>query len=234
MSTTALAPAPVAAPSRTTARTAGLLYLVTFLTSVPTLALYAPLRERPGQVLDAADRTGVVVGALLEVGLALSCVATAVVVFPVVRRHGERAALGYLAARVVEGALVLVGVISVLALVGLPQQATADPGSTAVVGRALLAVYEGTFLLGQSLMPVLCALTLGSLLLRSGLVPRAIPLVGLAGAPLLLASDVAIATGVYEQGTALAGLAALPIAAWELSLAVWLVVRGFRVPDPAA
>ena len=223
----------VQAPARTTARAAGLLYLVTFLTSVPTLALYAPLREDPGRALDAGDRSLVVGGALLEVGLALSCAGVAVVLFPVIRRHGERAALGYLVSRVLEAALVLVGVVGVLGLLALPDDvagAGADQAAAGPAGHALLALHDGTFLLGQSLAPVVSALCLGTLLLRSGLVPRGIPLLGLAGAPLLLASDVAILVGVYPQGTALAGLAALPIAAWELALGCWLVVRGFRTP----
>ena len=80
-------------------------------------------------------------------------------------------------------------------------------------------------------MPVGSALCRGSVMYRSGLGPRIIPAIGLVGAPLLLASDIAIYCGVYQQGTSLAGLAALPIAAWELVLGVWLAVKGFR-PSP--
>jgi hypothetical protein len=186
-------------------------------------------------VLGAGSTTGVTWGALLEVALALSCVATAVVLFPVARRQSEVAALGFVASRVLEGALVLVGVISLLAVLrlrhGVAGTADADPASLLTAGHTLVAVYDGTFLLGQSLMPVLSALCLGSVMYRSGLVPRVIPAIGLVGAPLLLASDIAIFWGVYEQGTSLAGLAALPIAAWELALGVWLAVKGFR-PAP--
>jgi hypothetical protein len=96
-------------------------------------------------------------------------------------------------------------------------------------GHTLVGVYRWTFLLGQSLMPVVNAAFLGYVMYRSGLVPRAIPMIGLIGAPLLLASDLAIFAGLYEQGTGLAGLAALPIAAWEFSLGVWLVVKGFKL-----
>jgi Domain of unknown function (DUF4386) len=177
----------------------------------------------------------VVWAALLEVALAAACVGTAVVLFPVVQRQSETAALGFLASRVVEAGLILVGVVSVLSVVTLRDDVAGTAGvdvhALVVAGQTLVAVHDGTFLLGQSLMPVVSALCLGSVVYRAGLVPRVIPVVGLAGAPLLLASDVAIACGVYEQGTALAGLAALPIAAWELALGVWLVVRGFR-PSP--
>ncbi len=226
---TTLLPRPAPAPAhegRRTARLAGALYLLTFLSSVPTLALYAPLRE--DGFLAGTDRTTApTTGAVLEVVLAVSCVATAVVLVPVVRRHGETLATGYLAARVVEGALILVGVGAVLAVLSMRREGFAEADATVA---AMLAVYDATFLLGQSVMPALCALTLGTLLYRSGLVPRVIPAIGLVGAPLLLASDVAQLAGVYEMRSALAGLGAFPIAAWELALGVWLLTRGFRTP----
>lgn len=219
---------------RRRARTAGALYLLTFLTSVPTLVLYGPLRDHADLVLGAGSTTVVELGMLLEVGLAAACVGTAVALFPVLRPHSPSAALGLLASRVVEAALVLVGVVSLLAVLALRRDvagtADADPRSLVTAGHALLAVYDGTFLLGQSLMPVCSALCLGSVLYRSRLVPRVIPAVGLVGAPLLLASDVAVVLGAYPQGTAPAALAALPIASWELALGVWLVVKGVRTP----
>jgi hypothetical protein len=220
---------------RRTALVAGVLYLLTFVTSIPTLQLYRPLRDHADFVLGGGSAVGVTGGALLEVALAVTCVGTAVALFPVAKRYSERAALGFLAARLVEASLILVGVISLLAVLRLRHgvAGTADAGSLVAAGQALVAVYDGTFLLGQSLMPVASALCLGSVLYRSRLVPRIIPAVGLVGAPLLLVSDVAVFCGVYPQGSALAGLAALPIALWELSLGVWLVVKGFR-PAPSA
>ena len=224
-------------PMRRTALVAGLLYLLTFVTSIPTLALYRPLRDHVDFVLGVGKATGVTCGALLEVALAVSCAGTAVALFPVAKRQSERAALGYLASRVVEACLILVGVISLLAVLRLRNGGAVGggPDSTSLVtaAHALVAVYDGTFLPGQSLMPVVSALCLGSVLYRSRLVPRSIPAVGLIGAPLLLASDIAIFCGAYPQGTALAGLAALPIAVWEIALGVWLAVKGFRpVPLP--
>jgi len=217
---------------RRTSLVAGALYLVTFVTSIPTLALYEPLREHADFVLGAGSTTGVLWGALLEVVLALSCVGTAVVLFPVAKRQSETAALGFLAARVLEGGLILLGVVSLLSVVALRADAHAsadvDSASLVTAGSTLTAVYDQTFLLGQSLMPVVSALCLGSVMYRSGLVPRIIPVIGLVGAPLLLASDIAIFWGLYQQGTSLAGLAALPIAVWEFALGVWLVVKGFR------
>ncbi|WFR70985.1 DUF4386 domain-containing protein [Prescottella defluvii] len=220
------------APGRRTAFIAGALYLVTFLTSVPTLALYRPVLEDADFVLGAGSTTGVLAGACLEVVLALACVGTAVVLFPVARRHSEAAALGFVASRLIEGGLILVGVASLLSIVTLRQDAAlADPAALRTAGQTLVAVHDRSFLLGQSLMPAISALCLGSVMYRSGLVPRVIPLLGLVGAPLLLASDAAILWGSYGPVSPLAVLAALPIALWELALAVWLVARGF-LPVP--
>lgn len=151
------------------------------------------------------------------------------------RRQSQTAAFGFLAARVVEGTLILVGVITVLAIVslrnGVAGTSGADAPSLVTAGHTMLAVYDGTFLLGQSLMPVVSAVCLGSVMYRSGLVPRVIPVLGLVGAPLLLASDAAVLCGVLAQRSPLTGVAALPIAAWEISLGVWLLAKGFR-PSP--
>lgn len=222
---------------RGTAFAAGALYLITFVTSVPTLALYRPLREHADFVLGAGSATGVTGGALLEVALALSCAGTAVVLFPILRRHSETAALAFVASRTLEAAMILLGVVSMLGILTLRRggAAGADASALGTTGRTLLGVYDATFLIGQSLMPVVNAAALAPVLFRSGLVPRAIPAIGLAGAPLLLASDIAIFCGAYPRDAALAGAAALPIALWELALGVWLVLKGFRPGgDPAA
>ncbi|HXA59342.1 MAG TPA: DUF4386 domain-containing protein, partial [Streptosporangiaceae bacterium] len=103
--------------------------------------------------------------------------------------------------------------------------------SLVTTGRALVAIRDWTFLLGPGLMAGVNALLLGSLMLRSGLVPRVIPLLGLIGAPLLLASITATLFGIFDQLSPIATIAVLPVALWELSLGIWLVVKGFK-PSP--
>ncbi len=217
-----------------TARMTGVLYLLTFV-SIPTLALYRPVRDRVHFVLGAGSDTGVLLGAFCEVVVALACIGTAVVLFPVAKRQSETAALGFVTARVVEAGLIIVGVVNVLSIVTLRRDVAgtdgADPAALVTAGRAAVAAYDWAFLLSQSLMPVVNALCLGFVMYRSRLVPRILPVVGLLGAPLLLASDIAIFFGVYDRMAPIAGLAALPIAAWEFSLGVYLLVKGFH---PAA
>jgi Domain of unknown function (DUF4386) len=228
---------PTAAPgaprsaTRRVALLAGVLYLITFVASIPALALYASVLSDPAWVLGPGPDTGVLWGGLLEVITALAGIGTAVVLFPVVKRQNEAAALGFVAARTLEASIIVLGVVSLLAVVTLRQDLAggtgADAASLVTTGRALVAVHTWTFLLGPGVMPGVNALLLGSLLYRSRLVPRLIPLMGLVGGPLLLASSIATLFGAYSQLSVWSGIATIPIFFWELSLGVWLVVKGF-------
>ena len=218
---------------RKTALVAGIFYLITFI-SIPTLALYGPVKNHRDWILTSGSNTGVLVGAFLEVIVALAGIGTAVTLYPVVKRQNEGVALGFVTSRVLEASMIFAGVVSLLSLVTLRQ----DLGGAAGVNTAALvataashvAVYNWTFLFGQSLMPAINALLLGSLLYRSRLVPRILPVLGLIGAPLLIASVVTTLFRTDHQITVLA-MGFLPVAVWEFSLGVWLVVKGFR-PSP--
>jgi Domain of unknown function (DUF4386) len=216
-------------PTRKTALVAGVFYLITFI-SIPTLVLYGPVKNHRDWILGSGGHTAVLVGGFLEVIVALAGIGTAVTLYPVLRRQNEGLALGFVTARVLEGSMIFAGVASLLSLVTLRHY----PGGAAALvttSASHVAVYNWTFLLGQSLMPAINALLLGTLLYRSRLVPRALPVLGLIGAPLLLAADVATLFGAIGQFSTPAAVAALPIAAWEFSLGVWLVVKGFK-PSP--
>jgi len=240
MTITAHAPAatrPAVDPMRRTSLAAGVLYLITFV-SIPTLWLYSPVRDHADFVLGAGSASGVLWGAFSEVVVALAGVGTAVVLFPVAKRQSETAALGFVTSRVLEGALIIVGVVSLLTLVSLRNDvagaAGADTGSLLTAGHTQLAVYDSVFLLSQSLMPVFNALCLGYVMYRSRLVPRILPVLGLVGAPLLLAADIAILFGVIDRAGTIAGFTFIPIAVWEFSLGVYLTVKGFRPAAVAA
>jgi hypothetical protein len=220
---------------RRTARIAGVLYLLTFV-SIPTLGLYKPVKDHVGTfILGSGSDTGVMWAALSEIVVGLAGIGTAVVLFPVLRRQSESAALGVVTARLLETSLIFVGVISMLSVLTLRNDVAgttgADPVSLGTTGHALVAVYSWTFLISQSLMPVIVDLLLGYLLYRSGLVPRILPMIAFVGAPLLLASDIAVYFGAYANVSPLALVGAIPVGVFELSLGVYLVVKGFK-PSP--
>ena len=184
--------------TRKTALVAGIFYLITFI-SIPTLALYRPVLNHQNWIISSGGHTGVLVGGFLEVIVALAGIGTAVTLYPVVKRQNEGLALGFVASRVVEGVMIFTGVVSLLSLVTVHQNLGAAAGASAAslvaTGASHVAVYNWTFLLSQSLMPGINAVLLGSLMYRSRLVPRIIPVMGLIGGPLLIIAVFACCSG---------------------------------------
>jgi hypothetical protein len=212
---------------RKTALVAGVLYVLTFV-SIPTLFLYVPVHDR-NYILGPGPDTAVIFGGILEVIVALAGVGTAVALYPVLKRQNEGVALGLVGSRVLEGAGIFAGLACLLAIVSL-RQAGAGAGAL-VTGQTLAILYDRIFLLSQSLMPAVDDLLLGFLLYRSRLVPRVLPVIAFIGAPLLLASWFGVLFGLWDRSSALAVLAAVPVALFEFSLGVYLIVKGFK-PSP--
>jgi Domain of unknown function (DUF4386) len=217
--------------TRRTSFIAGVLFIITFVTSIPAaLVLYTPVLDDANFILGAGADGGVALGAFLEVLLIVANVGTAVVLFPVLKRQNEALALGYVGARLVECTFIAIGIVSLLAVVTLRQDAaSADPGSLVVAGQSLVAVHNWTFLLGPGWVGVVgTGLILGWLMYRSGLVPRGMAMLGLIGGPLVCASGIGVLFGLFEPGSAPQVLATAPEFVWELSLGIYLMVKGFK------
>ena len=227
-------------PDRTrgNSRAAGIFYLLTFAASIPALLLLDPVLSDPGYILGAGHDNQVLFACLLDVVTALTGIGSAVAVFPVVKRVNESMALGFVMSRMVEAAVILIGVVALLAVVGVRQDlagtATADAASLATTGHALVTARDWTFLLGPGFMACLNAVLFGTLLFRSRLVPRVIPTIGLVGAPVLLTANLLTFLGQTTQTGSLTLLATVPIAVWELSVGFYLAFRGFRPAAVAA
>jgi Domain of unknown function (DUF4386) len=223
-------------PLRKTAMIGGALYLLTFASSIPARFWFLdPVRSDADYILGPGADTRVLAGGVLDMVNALACIGTAVVLFRVLKRQNETLALGFVTSRLLEAAIISIGVVSLLSVVTLRQDLAGAAGTDAdalrTVGASLVADYEWSFVLGPNVMAAVNALLLGSLMYRSGLVPRAIPLMGLVGAPLLLASVTGIIFGTHDLDAGLHVIAGAPIFFWELSLGLWLVVKGFK-PSP--
>jgi len=216
------------------ARTAGVMYLITIVASIPAqFVLYHPVLSNPDYVLGAGHDTMIMWGGFLEVVTALACIGTAVALFPVVRRHHEGAALGFVTARVLEAAFIVTGIVAMLAVTTLrqPEATGAEATSLVAAAQALVAIHDWTFLLGPGVLPGINALLLGYVLYRSGLVPRLIPRIGLIGAPFFLAAASATIVGWNEPASVVTALVTLPIFAWEAALGVRLTISGFNQPS---
>ena len=206
---------------------AGVLFLITHVTSIAALALYGPVLNHSDYIVGPGPDTQVLLGAFLEVILALAIVGTAVTLFPVVRRQHEGVALGYVGLRTLEAGVIAVGVVPLLAVVTLRQDLTDTAGAT-TVGRALVAMHNWTFLVGPSFVLGTNTVLLAYLLYRSGLVPRFIPVLGLIGGPLVVCSGAAQLFGLYEQFSVWSAITAVPVFGWEICLALYLLAKGFR------
>src|SRR2546421_8991676 len=212
---------------RKTSLVAGVLYLLTFV-SIPTLFIYGPVKS-VNYILGAGPDTSAIIGAILEIIVALAGIGTAVVLFPVLKKQNEAAALGLVGSRVLEAATIFVGVAFLMSIVTLRQ---AGAGAEALVtSHALATLYDRIFLQGQSFMPAVNDLLLGFLLYKSRLVPRGLSLIWIVGAPVLLAGYLAVMFGLIGLHAAPATFAALPVALFEFSLGVYLIVKGFQ-PSP--
>ena len=216
---------------QTTARVTGVLFLITFITSIPAFfVFYAPVLDDPRYIVGAGAGTSVQWGAFLEMILIIANIGTAVVLFPILKRQNEVLALGYVTARIVECIFIAVGLLSLLTVVTLRQEAAgADTTSLVAVGESLVALHDWTRLLGPGFVVGLGnGLLLGYLMYSSRLVPRGMAVLGLIGGPLIIASGVAVLLGVIEAGSVWQAIATIPEFFWELSLGIWLTVKGFN------
>lgn len=221
--------------TRRLALAAGVFYLLTFAFSIPAYFLYEPVLTDPAYIVSGGGAdTRIILGAILELLTALAGIGTAVAVYPVVRRQSQAASLGFVTTRIYEAAVMMFGVIALLAIVSLRQEgpvAGADPSAMMAVGQMLIDVRDHSARLGPGLAPALNALCFGYVLYRSSLVPRVIPALGLIGAPLLLASVFGRMLGLHGDQSAFAAIALAPIFFWELSIGLWMTFKGF---DPSA
>ena len=223
-----------------TARLFGWLFIGTFITSIGAKILFvagvggsfSELRFIPG----AVSENSVYLGAILEFGVIVTNIATAVVIYPIVRRQSEKVALGYVTARIMESAFILVGIMSIISIVSVSDAMAGATGAEAtalaVQGNSLAATYDWAFLFGPGLVVGIGnGLMLGYLMYRSGLLPRRMAMLGLIGGPMLIVSFGLILFGVYENGSGPAFLMALPEIVWEASLGIYAAWKGFR-PSP--
>lgn len=234
---TITAPAPTtttgpADPERGHVRAAGIFYLLTFAASIPALLLIGPVLNDPNYILGAGQDTRVLWGCLLDFVNALAGIGSAVALFPVMKRYKESLALGFVTSRTLEAAVIMIGVVSLVAVVTLRQDLAGvqgtDSAALATVGRALVEVRDWTFLFGPGTMPAISAILLGTLMYRSRRVPRFMPVMGLVGAPLLLTANVLTVLGHNTQLSAWSAVATLPVALWELSIGVYMTFKGLK------
>jgi hypothetical protein len=221
---------------RRTAIVAGVFFLITEVTAIAGVLLYGSVLGTPDFIVSTtADNTGVRAGAFLEVLLAIAVAGTAVTLYPIVKRQNEGMALGHVAGRLIEATIIAVGAISLLAVMTMRDHVAgttgAESAAAVTVGQSLVAIHHWTFVFGPKLALGVNTVLLAYLMYRSRLVPRAIAVLGLVGGSLIFASGTAVLFGLYEDLSIPGVAAAAPVLAWELSVATWMIVKGFK-PSP--
>jgi hypothetical protein len=220
-------------PSQRAARIIGAVMLLTFVTSIGGYAAYGSILDDPNWVTDAGSVTAVQIGAALEILLVITNIASAIVLFPILRRTHERLALGWVASRIVESTMIAVGVVSLLAVLTLNADGVGPDASLVSSAQGFVAAHDATFLLG----PGFCVafgngLLLGYAMLRSGLLPRRLAMIGLAGGSLCLVNATGALFGAWEQMSSIGGLLSLPEMIWEGGvLGIYLITKGFITPQ---
>lgn len=220
---------------RKIARLTGWLFVITF-TAIAAMLLYLPVLDDARYIVGGGSDTRVYWGALIEVIVVIANIGTAVVLYPILKRQNEGVALGYVTSRVVESTVIMVGIFSLLSIVTLRQDfagsASADATSLVTIGKSLIAFHDWTFLFGPGLLAgVGNGMLLSYLMYRSGLVPRRLAMLGLIAGPVLAVGFVGVLFGLFEAGSVWQGIATAPEFVWELSLGIYLIVKGFK-PSP--
>jgi Domain of unknown function (DUF4386) len=204
----------------------GALYLITFATSIPALALFQPVLDDPqGYIAGAGQDNRIYLGVLLELILIIANIGTAVVLIPLLKRQNEILTFSYVAARIMECVFLLVGIVAVLAIVSLRQ----DSPDAGVLAESLAAIKDWTFKLGPGfVVGIGNGLILGYLMYRSGLMPRGLTWLGMIGGALQSLAGIGVLFDLYDAGGPVQGIATIPEIIWELSLGIYPLVWGFK------
>ena len=215
------------------AKIVGILFILAAVTAVIGLHLYDPILNGPDYLIKGPEHANqVILGAFMELILVVSAVGTATTMFPLLRLYNETIALWHVCFRFLEAIIITVGIISVLSLLTLSQEFVAagasDPASFHSSGIILKAIHDWTFMLGPLFMLGINTMMYSYIFYKTRLVPRFISILGMTGATCVFACSLFVMFGVFPQISFWGAILAVPVAANEMILAVWLIVKGFN------
>ncbi|WP_336775645.1 DUF4386 domain-containing protein [Paenibacillus sp. MMO-58] len=216
-----------------TPKVTGTLFILAAVSSVLGLLFYGPILNHANYLTNGSEHAGqIILGALMELILVASAVGTAVTMYPFLKKYNESIALGHVCFRLLEAVVITVGIVGMLSLVTLSRQYVSagapDSASYEAAGTLFLAVHDWTFMLGPNFLLGINTMLYSYIFYKSGLVPRFIPILGMTGAVLVFSASLFEMFGVFSQLSVWGGLLSLPVAANEMILAVWLIVKGFN------
>jgi hypothetical protein len=219
--------------NRIAAKIVGVLFILAAVTAVIGLNLYDPILNGPDYLIKGSEHANqVVLGAVMELMLVVSAIGTATTMFPLLRQYNETIALWHVCFRFLEAIIITVGVISVLSLLTLSQEFAAagapDPSSFHSSGIILKAIHDWTFMLGPLFMLGINTVMYSYIFYKTKLVPRFISILGMTGATSVFICSLFVMFGLFPQISFWGAVLAVPVAANEMILAVWLIIKGFN------
>ena len=219
--------------NRNTSITSGILFIIATVTAIIGLILYDPILNDPYYIIKASsNETRVLWGAFFEIALAFAVIGTSITLFPVLKKYNESMAIGTVCFRLLEATLIIFGILSLLTIVTLNHSFLNEnnPNMSAylIAGKLLLAIHNWTFLYGPNLALGPSTLMTGYLLYKSKLIPRSISILGIVGGSLICVCALLVTFGAFNQLSFWGMLLAVPVFIYEMSLAVWLLVKGFN------
>lgn len=215
------------------ARILGIFYIIAALSSIIAVVLYGPVLSEQWQMTVAnGSETKVLIGVLNDLLLVVTAVGTSIMLFPYVRLWNEHLALGYLCFRFMEAVFIAIGILSILGLLRLSTYYStaglANAASLEPIGLLLQDIYRWTAMLGPNLMLGINTSLYSYLLYRTGYVPKPIAIFGMLTAVMVFVAGLLQIFGIIGPYSAVKGLVALPVGVYEMTLAVWLIVKGFH------
>jgi hypothetical protein len=223
---------------RKTAIIIGVLFIAAAVFSILALVSYGPILNNPDYMIKGpTSGNQIVLGAIFEMITAVTVAGTAIAFFSILRKHNEMISLGYVGGRLLEAVLIIIGLVSLLTLLALRQEfangATVDTSSLQTADKLLRSTHAWTFILGPNFMLGINTLMYTSLLYQTKLVPRTLAVMGLVGAVSVFIAATLEMFGVILQISTLGVIMALPVGAYEITLAVYLIVKGFKLSETA-
>ncbi|KAB1157979.1 DUF4386 domain-containing protein [Flavobacterium luteum] len=210
----------------------GTLFILAAITAIIGLVLYQPILNDPNYIIKGSvNNIQVIWGAFFELILAFSVITISFMMYPILKMKNENIAIGYVCFRLLEATIIIIGIISLLSIITLNQDfskvSNQNVASFLIAGKLLVAVHNWTFLFGPNFALGPSTLLMSYFLYQSKRVPRYISILGLIGGPLIFISAVLVMFGVFLQVSVWGTILAIPVFAYEMTLAIWLITKGF-------
>lgn len=214
----------------------GIFFIVAAVSSVTGLKLYDPILSDANFIISGSTHYNQIIsGAICELILAATATGTGIMLYPYLRQYSESLGLGYLCFRMLEVFFILLGIVSVLTTLSLSvhysNHIIQDNAMDESVGFAFISLHNWTFILGPNFMLAINTFLYSYTFFKTGLVPKGLSLLGLTAACLIMLAAILELFGIIYQISVWGILLAFPIALYEMSLSVWLIVKGFSFKE---